>query len=108
MNAADFEEFVEKHWRPTLNCALGFGCSWCEAEDVTQEVLFEIWQHGQRCALQTMVRQRITKLRRKKSLPQTHEQWDLGKTEARYGEMEITDCLDAIRDPPARTRRKVP
>jgi RNA polymerase sigma factor (sigma-70 family) len=98
MNAADFQKFFENHWQPTFNYGLGLGCSWCEAEDITQEVLMEIWRHGQRCALQTMVRQRIIKLRRKKALSRDGP-CDPSKAEDRYGEMEINDCLEAIRDP---------
>src|SRR5437660_9372203 len=93
MTATEFDHHFRVHWKPTLNCALAFGCSHAEAEDVAQDVMTEIWANGQRCSLQTMVWQHVIKLRRRKNRPLV---WigDAGTADMTCGEIDLIESLE--------------
>jgi RNA polymerase sigma factor (sigma-70 family) len=65
MTDEQFESFYETHREPTFKYALSLGCRLQDAEDLVHEVLFDVWRNGQRCCLQTMVRQRVIKSSRR-------------------------------------------
>jgi RNA polymerase sigma factor (sigma-70 family) len=61
MTTEEFERFIQRHQQPSLQYARSLGCRIEDAEDLLHEVLLDIWRNGQRCCLQTMIRQRVIK-----------------------------------------------
>jgi DNA-directed RNA polymerase specialized sigma24 family protein len=97
MVSREFDEFFRRHWEPTVSCALGLRCTVPDAEDVAQNVLLEVWKNGQRCALQTMVRQHVIKLRRN-ALPLQRQVAEAATPDSGLQQMEVNDYLGVIPD----------
>src|SRR5438132_1554152 len=100
MTHEEFDEFFRSHWQPTRNYAVTLGCSHEQAEDIAQDLLLEIWRAGQRCALQTMVRQRLSKVRRKGPARQQGEFQSFEQTvpDVSWQLVAVNECLDSVSD----------
>jgi RNA polymerase sigma factor (sigma-70 family) len=104
MTDKEFDSFCVRHREPTLKYALSLGCRIEDAEDLAHEVLFDVWRNGQRCPLQTMVRQRVIKRGRRRArmiVPAS------SPDRATYDTAEQVHVDDALRSLPAEADRQL-
>lgn len=95
MTSEEFDRFYRAHWGPTVTYASCLGCGYQDAEDLAHDVFVDVWLHGQRCALQTMVFQRVLRLKRRR-----RRETELGLREQQVfdstQEVVVTDWIDAV------------
>jgi RNA polymerase sigma factor (sigma-70 family) len=104
MTDKDFEGFCAQHREPTLKYAVSLGCRHDDAEDLVQEVLVEIWCNGQRCNLQTMIRQRVIKRNRRH---RREVEFASSPDRQTYDTAEQVHVDDALRAVPDETDRRI-
>jgi RNA polymerase sigma factor (sigma-70 family) len=104
MTGKQFEDFCERHREPTLKYALSLGCQVEDAEDLVQDVLIDVWRNGQRCCLQTMVRQRVTKRGRHHQREVEFASWP---DRATCDTAEQVHVDDALRSVPGEANRQI-
>ena len=95
MTSEEYDRFYGRHQESTLVYALSLGCRFHDAEDIVHDVFLDVWRDGQRCALQTMVRQRVIKLNRRRERQVDLEQLQRETLETAQ-QVEVTDCLFAL------------